>query len=93
MIWRLRISPCKEAFSLGEGEQNNRRLARLGRFLVTENWDHHFGGVFQCVLPRPVSNHSLILLEEGETFVRSPIPFGFENMWLKAEGFKELVNS
>ena len=29
----------------------------------------------------------------GGTFLRGPIPFRFENMWLKAEGFKELVNS
>ena len=93
MIWRLRISPCKGAFLVREGKQNNRRLARLDRFVVTENWDHHFGGVVQCVLPRPISDHSLILLEGEGTFARGPIPFHFENMWLKAEGFEELVNS
>ena len=85
--------PLQEGLFTWRGGQNNRRLARLDRFLVTKDWDHHFGGVVQCVVPRPVSDRSPILLEGGGTFARGSIPFRFENMWLKAEGFKELVNS
>ena len=44
-------------------------------FLVIEDWDHHFGGVVQCVLPRPVSNRSLILLEGGGTFAKGQAQF------------------
>ena len=37
-----------------------------------------------------MSNHFPILLDGGGVR-RGPIPFRFENMWLKEEGFKELL--
>ena len=44
----------------------------------------------QNILPRHTSDHSPILLEGG-TQLNGPSPFRFENMWLKVEGFKELI--
>ena len=41
----------------------------------------------QGILPRPVSEHFLILLEGGG-LKRGPSPFRFENMWLEEKGFK-----
>ncbi|RVW88462.1 putative ribonuclease H protein [Vitis vinifera] len=41
-------------------------------------------------LSRPVSDHFPILLD-GDGVRRGPIPFRFENIWLKEEGFKELL--
>ena len=64
-------------------------MSRLDRFLVFEDWESHFSGVVQCTLPRPVSDHFLILLDGGGVR-RGPTPFCFENMWLKEE-FKELL--
>ena len=44
----------------------------------------------QYTLPRPTSDHSPILLEGG-TWLNGPSPFRVDNMWLKEEGFKELI--
>ncbi|RVW65636.1 Transposon TX1 uncharacterized 149 kDa protein [Vitis vinifera] len=66
------------------------RRSRLDRFLISEDWENHFSGVSQSTLPRPVFDHFPILLDGGGVR-RSPIPFCFENMWLKEKGFKELL--
>ena len=49
-----------------------------------------FRGVIQVVLAKPISNHSPILLD-GRGMRRRPTPFRFENMWLKEEGFNEVL--
>ena len=46
-----------------KGGPNNGRMARLDRFLITEEWDCQFGKVTQRILPRPISDHSPILLK------------------------------
>ncbi|RVW38201.1 hypothetical protein CK203_116611 [Vitis vinifera] len=47
-------------------------------------------GAIQVVLAKPVSDHSSILLDGGG-MRRGPMPFRSENMWLKEEGFKEVL--
>ena len=74
------------------GGQNNQAWARLDRFLVSPSWTDQFNGINQCRLPRPVSDHFPITLVGGG-IRRGPTPFRFENMWLKVEGFKDLVHS
>ena len=44
----------------------------------------------QCRLPRPTSDHFPIVLMGGG-LRRGPSPFRFENMWLKADGFSDLL--
>ena len=66
-------------------------MAGLDRFLINENWDSLFGNVVQYLLPRPEVDHFPILLEDGGFLLRGPAPFCFENMWLKGEGFIDLV--
>ncbi|RVW27451.1 Transposon TX1 uncharacterized 149 kDa protein [Vitis vinifera] len=72
------------------GGLNNQSWARLDRFLVSPNWIDQYSRAIQRRLPRPISDHFPILLEGGG-LRRGPYPFKFENMWLKAEGFKELI--
>ncbi|KAJ9691417.1 hypothetical protein PVL29_013560 [Vitis rotundifolia] len=74
------------------GGPNNQYWAKLDRFLVTSSWLDQFSSVIQKRLPRPVSDHFPVLLEGG-TVRRGPSPFRFENMWLKVEGFQELIHS
>ena len=65
-------------------------MSRIDRFLVSRDWESYFSRITQSTLPRPVSDHFPILLDGGG--IRSePSPFRFENMWLKAEGFKDLL--
>ena len=69
---------------------NNSYSSRLDRFLVSEEWKGHFSGLSQKLLPRPPSDHAPILLDEGG--IRSgKSPLRFKNMWLRVEGFKDLV--
>ena len=74
------------------GGPNNQYWARLDRFLVTSSWLDQFSSVTQKRLSRPVSDHFPVVLEGGAVR-RGPSPFRFENMWLKVEGFQELIHS
>ncbi|RVW43437.1 putative ribonuclease H protein [Vitis vinifera] len=77
----------------GRITSNMRRFAHIiEEFLVTPSWLDNFSGVIQRRLPRPVSDHFPILLEGGG-LRRGPSPFRFENMWLKVEGFLDLIRS
>ena len=65
-------------------------MSRLDRFLVTANWESHCNKVIQRRLPRPVFDHFPILLDSDG--VRTGLaPFRFELMWLKYEGFKDIL--
>ncbi|RVW55567.1 Transposon TX1 uncharacterized 149 kDa protein [Vitis vinifera] len=72
------------------GGRSNQTWARLDRFLVSQGWLDIFRGAIQCRLPRPTSDHFPILLKGGG-MSWGPSPFRFENMWLKVDGFKELL--
>ena len=72
------------------GGLNNKSAYRLDRFLVLEDWECHFSNLSQSLLPKPTSDHAPILLDGGRIRGRKT-PFRFENMWLKVEGFKDLV--
>ena len=44
----------------------------------------------QRLMSRPTSDHFPVLLEAGGLLVKGPLPFRFENMWLKADGLRFL---
>ena len=70
------------------GGLRNQKLARLDRFLVSQDWIDHHGNVVQLKLPRPTSDHASLLMDCGG-MRRGLTPFRFENMWLKVEGFQD----
>ena len=86
----LRDLPVQGGPFTWSGGLNGQSRSRLDRFLISKDRENHFRGVSQCTLPRPVFDHFPILLD-GDDVRRGPIPFRFENMWLKEEGFKELL--
>ena len=86
----LRDLPLQGGSFTWSGGLNNRSKSRIDRFLISEEWESHFQGAVQTVLARPVSDHAPVLLDGGG-MRRGPSPFRFENMWLKSEGFKEVL--
>ncbi|RVX23652.1 Transposon TX1 uncharacterized 149 kDa protein [Vitis vinifera] len=74
------------------GGLNNQAWARLDRFLVSPSWLDQFSGITQGRLSRPTSDHFPIVLEGGG-IRRGLTPFRFENMWLKVEGFNDIVKT
>ena len=74
------------------GGLHNQAWARLDRFLVSPRWLDQFSNVTQKRLSRPISDHVPITIEGGGKR-RGPSPFRFENMWLRMEGFKDLLRS
>ena len=65
-------------------------MSRLDRILVTSDWESQFSNVVQSTLLRPVFDHCLVMLD-NEGIQSGSSPFRFENMWLKFEGFKDLL--
>ena len=74
------------------GGLSNQAWARLDRFLVSPSWLDQFSGVTQGRLSRPTFDHFPIVLEGGGVR-RGPTPFRFENMWLKVEGFNDIIRT
>ena len=71
----------------------NQRMASLDKFLISYDWEDYFRNVNQSILPKPLSDHFLILLVGGGSLVHGLTPFRFKNMWIKIEGFKSLIDS
>ena len=86
----LRDLPLQRGPFTWRGGLNNQCMSRLDRFLVTANWESQFSNSTQSTLPRPVSDHCPILLD-SEGINSGPMPFRFELMWLKFDGFKDLL--
>ena len=71
---------------------NSTSASRIDWFLFSSVLAEYFTHFSQKWLPRVLSDHFPILLESG-SHQRGRIPFRFEHMWLKAEGFLDKVKS
>ncbi len=67
-------------------------MSRIGRFLISSDWEDRYPDVIQKLLPRPLSDHFPLLLEVG-SLAGGKSPFRFENMWLKDEGFVDRIEA
>ena len=67
------------------------RHCYLSSFSVSKEWDYHFVGVSQSILPRPTLDPFPVLLKGGRRRTIGLAPFRFQHMWLKEEGFKDLI--
>ena len=65
-------------------------MSRIDRTLASVDQVDHFGNVSQRVLPWVVSDHCPHLVLVGSVN-KGWSAFKFENMWLKEEGFVEMV--
>ena len=70
----LRDLPIQGGRYTWKGGLNNQRMAKFDRFLVSDDWNVHFRGPVQSLLPKPTSNHFLVLLEGGGVSARGPMP-------------------
>ena len=60
-------------------------MSRIDRAPTSHDWEEHFPNVIQWILPQPISDHFLILLEAGG--------MARGKMWLKTNGFVDGVYS
>ena len=68
----------------------NPSMSWIDRILVTMDWEEQYPDVVQKLMSRPISNHSLLLLETGG-MARGKSSFKFKNMWLKVPDILEKV--
>ena len=60
----LKDLPLSGGLSTKSGGLNNTLASRLC-FLIYNDWENHFTGLFQGALPNPVSEHAPVLLNSG----------------------------
>ena len=67
-------------------------LFRINHFLYFVDWEDHFHGVHQIILPKITSHHFPVLLQMRPTFVAKR-SLKFENIWLEVDSFSDFVKS
>lgn len=65
-------------------------LSRIDKVMVSRDWEEHFLDMIQRIFSWVVLDHCPLQME-ARGMPRAKIPFKFENMWLKVEGFVDTV--
>lgn len=74
--------PLQGAYYTWSRGANCTQESRIDRFLISSEWCDYFKAVKQLALPKVISDHRPILLENGD-WEASPSYFKFENMWFQ----------
>jgi exonuclease III len=69
---------------------NGRSMSRIDRMLNSEEWARVWGENALWVMPRDVSDHCPLVLQNG-VWNWGPTPFRFNNFWLQNSDFKGIV--
>ena len=67
-------------------------MSRIDRFLLSQEWEDHLGGVTQLVFPRLIFDYCPIKLC-SKSLDWGPRLFRFNNGWLHKKGFLDLARS
>ncbi|CAN6179481.1 unnamed protein product [Urochloa humidicola] len=71
--------------------QENPTLEKLGKALMSRDWEDIFPGVSIHKLPREVSDHNPLILTTSMPQPRKHLSFRFETSWMKHPDYKKRV--
>ena len=87
----LKDLPLQGGVFTWTGGLGNQRMARLDKFLITNDWENYFENATQSILPRPLLDHFPILLIGGGSLVRGPTLFTLKTCGLRRKVLKVLL--
>ncbi|XP_026377762.1 uncharacterized protein LOC113272071 [Papaver somniferum] len=90
MDWNLIDLPLCGAIYTWTNGQVDPIFCRLDRFLINSRWEELFPDTIQSTKPRPVSDHTpILLITQGLRF--GPSFYKFEHIWLEDPSLKDKI--
>lgn len=87
----LNMNLAGRNYTWSNGQQSP-HLARLDRFLISNDWNTKFPNSIQRAIPNSSSDHCPLTLTANTGFKRSKF-FRFENFWLRLPALQEIVTA
>lgn len=89
----MELNPTGNDFTWEGSRSTGRIVKKLDRLLFSELWFGQFPLTTMENLNRTTSDHCPMLLNFHPVLGSSPKPFRFQQMWLRREGFRDLVSN